>query len=78
MIRASRSWNVSERSSRSFKHPLPSLKSVVEIHIVGALRKARYMKLLFLLGRKENEPRPYIFPLNFVRRLPDGSKKEKS
>ena len=36
------------------------------------------MKLLFLLGRKENKLRPYTFPLNFVRRLPDGSKKEKS
>jgi hypothetical protein len=78
MIRENGSWNVSERSSHSFKHPLPSLKNAAEIPLVDALRKVRYMKLLFLLGRKASELRPYTFLYNFVRRLPSGFKKEKS
>jgi hypothetical protein len=78
VIRENRSWNVSERSNRSFKHHLPSLKNGAEIPIVDALRKVRYMKLPFLLGKKVSELRPYTFLWNFVRRLPDGFKKEKS
>jgi hypothetical protein len=78
MIRENESWNVSERSSHSFKHHLQSLKNVAEIPIVDALKKVRYMKLLFLLGKKASELGPYTFPWNFVRRLPGGFKKGKS
>jgi hypothetical protein len=78
MIRENRSWNVSERSSHSFKHHLPSQKNAAEILIVDALRKVQYMILLFLLGRKASELRHYMFLWNFVRRLPGGFKKEKS